>query len=187
MKTKSLIFIFILCLLIVTGGLAVFSNEKQAEPAVSERPDAVELDASSEVNESTVATSTVPEKNATSQTPLIREEKNGEAQQIVEIPAEEKIKAVTMIDGVKFAAEIKTGATAHDLMNELKAENKINFSGKNYPGLGFFVEEINGLKNNSSGKNWVYYVNGRPAPVGVSNYILKDGDIIEWKYEEKSF
>ena len=139
--------------------------EKQAEP-VSDQPTAV-------------ATSTNKEK-------IVQPEKIKQPE-IVSAPAEEKIKVVMLINGVKYEAAVKPGGSVYDLMNLLKNENKINFSGKNYSSLGFFVEEINGLKNNPSGANWLYYINGQPAPVGVSNYIIKVNDIIEWKYENKSF
>ncbi|MBQ2251339.1 MAG: DUF4430 domain-containing protein, partial [Clostridia bacterium] len=29
---------------------------------------------------------------------------------------------------------------------------------------------------------WTYTVNGEVATVGASEYVLKDGDVIEWKY-----
>jgi hypothetical protein len=102
-------------------------------------------------------------------------------------PVEEKIKAVMLINGSKFESEINEGSSVYDLMSVLKMENKISFFGKNYADLGFFIEEINGIKNNPLDKNWVYYINGEPAKVGISFYQLKINDIIEWKYEKKSF
>ncbi|MEK7104171.1 MAG: DUF4430 domain-containing protein, partial [Patescibacteria group bacterium] len=76
----------------------------------------------------------------------------------------------------------------YELMNLLKARGDINFQGKTSLGLGFFVEEINGLKNNpNENVYWIYYINNKAAQVGVSNYILKPNDIINWKYEKPQF
>jgi len=73
--------------------------------------------------------------------------------------------------------------TVYDFMEEFRREGKINFTEKNYIGMGKFIEEINGVKGDSD-HNWIYYVNGRQAQVGVSNYKLKPGDVVSWKYEE---
>lgn len=70
----------------------------------------------------------------------------------------------------------------YNALVEGKNADKITFSGKNYPGLGFFVTEIGTLRA-GDGKNLLYYINGKEATVGVSSYTLKDGDIIEWKLE----
>ena len=43
--------------------------------------------------------------------------------------------------------------------------------------MGKLVEEINGLKN-SGEKNWIYYINGKKANIGVSNYKINKGDIV---------
>ena len=68
-------------------------------------------------------------------------------------------------------------------MTKLKSEGEVSFSGKEYSSMGFFVEEINGVKNdNLAGKYWIYYINGQSAQVGISNYIIKPNDLIEWKY-----
>ncbi|MDO8686856.1 MAG: DUF4430 domain-containing protein [Candidatus Berkelbacteria bacterium] len=72
--------------------------------------------------------------------------------------------------------------TFYNALIQAKNEGKITFSGKNYPGLGFFVTDI-GTLHSGSGKNLLYYINGKEATVGVSLYTLKDGDIIEWKLE----
>ncbi len=70
-------------------------------------------------------------------------------------------------------------------MNKLRSEGKIKFTEKNYIGMGKFIETINDIKNNGE-KNWIYYVNGKKAQVGVSNYKIKTGDIVSWKYERNN-
>jgi len=68
-------------------------------------------------------------------------------------------------------------------MVKLREEGKINFKDKTYSGMGKLIKEINGIKN-SSEKNWIYYVNGKKATIGVSNYQIKPGDVVSWKYEK---
>jgi len=183
MKMKTLAIIFSLSLLItLASGMAIFLAKEKNQPVISQQIGTVEKQA-----EPVKATSAASEKNATPSTPLVRGEKKIEQPQAISALAEEKIKAVMLINGVKYEAEVKAGASAYDLMNELKQNGKISFSGKNYSGLGFFVEEINGLKNNPLAENWIYYVNGNPAPVGISNYLIKNDDVLEWRYEKKSF
>lgn len=79
-------------------------------------------------------------------------------------------------------------STVYNLMISLKQRGDLDFKGKDSSGLGFFVEEINGIKNNIKENTfWIYYVNGKTANVGVSYYILKTNDIINWKYEKPQF
>ena len=70
----------------------------------------------------------------------------------------------------------------YDALIKQKNAGKITLSGKNYPGLGFFVTNIGPL-HSGGGKNLLYYINGKEATVGVSSYTLKDNDVIEWKLE----
>lgn len=79
-------------------------------------------------------------------------------------------------------------STVYELMNLLKERGDIIFQGKTSAGLGFFVDEISGQKNSPSNNEfWIYYINNKVAQVGVSNYILKPNDIINWKYEKPQF
>lgn len=79
-----------------------------------------------------------------------------------------------------FTIQVSEQATVYDAMNNLMSEGKMTFDGKDYPGLGFFVTQINSLIS-SDGKNLMYYINGKEASLGVSTYVIKEGDIIEWK------
>ena len=161
--------------MVTIGALVLFLNQEKNLLEVNIENQSNMEEGSKPVNEQAVEPQKIIESQSATTTKPAKTE------------TEEKIKATMLIDGVKHETEIKAGSSVYDLMNLLKSQNKINFSGKNYSGLGFFVEEINSLKNNPAGKNWLYYVNGKPAQVGVSNYIIKANDIIEWKYEKKSF
>ena len=69
-------------------------------------------------------------------------------------------------------------------MNQLSLNGNFSFKAKNYSGLGYFVEEINGIKN-ADGFYWTLYINNKYSTVGVSQYKLMSGDSVWWKYEKK--
>lgn len=79
---------------------------------------------------------------------------------------------------------IKEGDSVYDLMKNLEnnEDNIFTFKAKEYPSLGYFIEEINGIRGKTD-SYWIYYINGEESSVGVSQYVLRDGDIISWKQE----
>ncbi len=89
---------------------------------------------------------------------------------------------VLVVDGATSTISFLENSTLYDLLLLAKNNGQINFSGKEYPALGFFVTDIGGLRN-GGGKNLIYYINGKEAQVGVSSYAPKQGDIISWKLE----
>ena len=84
--------------------------------------------------------------------------------------------------------ELKEEKTVFDLLKKVTGENNLEFSFKEYPGSGVFIESIgrtaNDAKNN---KWWQYWVNGEYAKMGASDFQLENGDFIEWKYIEGQF
>ena len=48
----------------------------------------------------------------------------------------------------------------------------------------FFIEAINNIQNGEDDSYWQYYVNGKFADVGCSNYFLYDDDVVEWRFEQ---
>lgn len=46
---------------------------------------------------------------------------------------------------------------------------------------GILITSINGIPNGYKGAGWEFYVNGILANVGVSSYVLKDGDTVIFK------
>jgi len=91
-------------------------------------------------------------------------------------------KIILEVNDKKYENEIKGQISVYDFMSQLQKEGKITFKEKYYSGMGEFIEEINGIKNGD--KNWIYYVNGKKAEIGVSNYQIKTGDVVSWKYEK---
>lgn len=94
------------------------------------------------------------------------------------------VRASITVDGATYNTEIAEGSTLLAFMEKTQEETAFSFTGKNTEGIGFFVEEINGVTSTSEERSfWAYYVNGQQAQVGVSDYIVQSGDTIEWKKE----
>jgi len=91
--------------------------------------------------------------------------------------------AVIKIGENTYSVDVTPGETVIETMRALSTAGTLTFAGRDYPGLGFFVDSINGQKN-EGGKYWVFYVNGVSATSGVSMYRVTSGDVIEWKYEK---
>lgn len=92
-------------------------------------------------------------------------------------------KTILEINEKRYEAEVAGKTNVYDFMAKLRNEGKIDFTEKNYTGIGKFINTIDGIKGGGE-KNWIYYVNGIKAQVGVSNYEIKPGDIVSWKYEK---
>ena len=84
-------------------------------------------------------------------------------------------------NGVKLGEE----KTVFDLLKKVTGENNLELSFKEYPGSGVFIESIDRAANDAkNNKWWQYWVNGEYAKMGASDFQLKNGDFIEWKYIE---
>lgn len=103
-----------------------------------------------------------------------------------EISSEEgsKINIILTIPNREFNITITEGASVYDLLISISQKENVDFGFKNFSGLGFFVDSINGVKS-ENGKYWIYYINGKKAEEGISNYKLKEGDSILWKLEDE--
>jgi hypothetical protein len=96
------------------------------------------------------------------------------------------IKTTLEVPGLSYKVFVPEGSTVYDLMiATTKQYNNFSFNGREFSGLGFFVEEINGLsQDRKAGMYWIYYINGEKALVGISQYKLKENDVITWNYEK---
>jgi len=98
------------------------------------------------------------------------------------------ISTVLTVDGTSYTANVPINSTVYDMMNAIADESlHFTFGGTNFgPGMGFFVDSINGKKEDHKNKlYWVYKINGKKAMVGVSGYLVKEGDIISWALEDE--
>lgn len=90
-------------------------------------------------------------------------------------------KIILEINDKKYESTLPENSNIYEHMDHLQKEGKITFKYKNYPGMGKFIEEINNIKNGE--KSWIYYVNNKKATIGISNYKIKNGDVVSWKLE----
>lgn len=120
----------------------------------------------------------------------ITENKEVGTEQIKELPEKEvttKASLATLeINGVPYQTQILEPTSVYDFMNKLKNERKIAFKDKTFIGIGKFIEEIDGIRSDGD-RYWIYYVNGKKATIGVSNYEINSGDVVSWKYEKEIY
>jgi hypothetical protein len=90
-------------------------------------------------------------------------------------------KTTSPIGKLEFTYVGQQEIAVYEFMHQLKETGQIDFQEKNYPSMGKFITEINGIKNGE--KNWLYYINNEKALMGVSNYKINSGNIISWQYE----
>jgi len=80
--------------------------------------------------------------------------------------------------------EVKTisylGVEGKNALELLRNTHQVDFQTSDF---GVFVTEIDGVKNTSD-TFWMYYVNDKLAEVAADQYVTKEGDKIEWKYEK---
>ena len=100
--------------------------------------------------------------------------------------AEQFIPINLEVEGTVYEMSVASGSSVYDVMVQAQETSALRFTGSEFPGLGFFVEGINGLEQNPrDGKYWIYYINGKKANVGISIYNVQANDVVSWKYEQE--
>jgi len=77
---------------------------------------------------------------------------------------------------------ISDNETLLQLLEKQATDAKLSLRIKDFGDLGVLVEEIGGEENGRDGKYWQYWVNNLAIPYGADKYIVKPGDVIEWKF-----
>jgi len=91
-----------------------------------------------------------------------------------------------IVEGASYELQVVPGSSVYDVMKEARANQIMEFSGKEFPGIGYFVEGINGKQEDLKRRRfWIYYINGQKAKAGISSVFVHNQDIIEWKYEDE--
>jgi len=99
-----------------------------------------------------------------------------------------KVKAHLFIQDVEYEIFVTQGSTAYDLLEIAAKQYGLRFEGRDFMGLGFFVEELDGVAENPREQmHWIYYINNEKAKVGVSSYVIQPNDVIQWRYEKSEF
>lgn len=78
-------------------------------------------------------------------------------------------------------AGISSGATVLELVQKLSAANELSVEIEGEGGEAF-VKSLNGAVTEGEGRNWLYAVNGKLAPVGIGNQSLSPGDSVAFCY-----
>ena len=98
----------------------------------------------------------------------------------------QRIETTLAVQEKTYLVSLPEGSSAYDLMVRAQETSDFQFKGREFPGLGFFIQAINGLEQSPRlGKYWIYYINGKKAEVGISAYTVNDHDIISWRYEDE--
>ncbi len=68
-----------------------------------------------------------------------------------------------------------------------KSDQRLNLITEEYGEMGILVIQLGDNVNGQDNKYWQYYVNSEMPMVSADNYMLKDGDFLEWKFQESKF
>jgi len=87
-------------------------------------------------------------------------------------------------ESIVYTIPVTSSSTALAAMETYAVSNQhFSFSGRDFPGLGLFLEEIGGKKN-KDGYYWTLFINGKLSELGASSAQVIPGDTLEWRYQE---
>ncbi|MFA7653417.1 MAG: DUF4430 domain-containing protein [Candidatus Magasanikbacteria bacterium] len=195
MKNKVLIIIFLLFLGVtaVSGAYLTINNEQltinkpNADEYPTLSPSPKNEGTNEEINNRAERDSSVV---SLPQNDSVTQSNNNTATDTKYLIQNTKYLVTLAINTTAYPLSVLPSTTVYEAMQLLQIDSRqpFQFSAKEYPSMGYFVEEINGVKNDTrSNTYWIMYVNGQSATVGASAYILKAGDRIEWKFEKAKF
>jgi len=108
--------------------------------------------------------------------------------EVISAPEKPLVETKIQIGDITRSIQVALNTTLYEAMEKLAVEGKITWKTKEFGGLGSFVDSLNGvMSDRMKGKYWIFYVNGEPAKVGISNYVLRNNDLIKWNYEDSQF
>ncbi|MCX6757517.1 MAG: DUF4430 domain-containing protein [Candidatus Nomurabacteria bacterium] len=113
--------------------------------------------------------------------PLLNKERVPKAGEVL-VPLNTNVITLKIAD-TNINLPIQNNSSLYDILLAGQNAGQINFTGKNYSGMGFFISSIGNLKE-GNGKYLIYYINGIEANLGISSYVPKVGDVVEWKLSE---
>jgi hypothetical protein len=87
---------------------------------------------------------------------------------------------------VRCLVEEGNACSVLDLMGHAQEDHGITFETEDFGKLGVLIASIAG-RPSTDDMFWIYYVNDEAATVGVTNLILEDSDVVEWKFEESIY
>jgi hypothetical protein len=81
-----------------------------------------------------------------------------------------------------FKTELLNNDTAFTTLIRVAQYYNFNVKYQNYGDMGNLITCINNICNNQN-HFWFLYYNGKSSSIGASSLILKNNDVIEWKFE----
>ncbi|OIP96877.1 hypothetical protein AUK40_04430 [Candidatus Wirthbacteria bacterium CG2_30_54_11] len=77
---------------------------------------------------------------------------------------------------------VDKGASAFDALQKLTTDNSMPLD-FNQSDFGVMINGINGvMSDNVEGKYWLWYVNGSMGSTACDQYVVEEGDAIEFEY-----
>jgi len=106
------------------------------------------------------------------------------SQEVLSSQVQEKKVSISIISGSKedsYEYELSSPKNAFEALKETAEREKIALEYESYD----FGEMVTSIDNQKADKKnyWAFYVNGNLSQVGANQYMLRDGDSIEWKLE----
>lgn len=79
--------------------------------------------------------------------------------------------------------DIEEGDTVYNILTNVTAKNKLHLE-KTGNGDSIYIKGINNIYEFDFGdlSGWIYHVNGESPSVSCGEYVVSDGDVIEWLY-----
>lgn len=77
------------------------------------------------------------------------------------------------------AVTVNSGSSVLDVLRQLKQAQLVT---KDYS-FGTLVESIDGVKNGTNQKYWLYSVNKKEATISASQYMVKHDDQVVWEFK----
>lgn len=81
---------------------------------------------------------------------------------------------------IKHQIKINENTTAYEALVKTLEKEGLEIQTTQYD-FGIFINSIDGIKNTND-KAWIYFVNGESANKASDQFILKDEDLLEWKF-----
>lgn len=81
-----------------------------------------------------------------------------------------------------YPVTIQKYSSALDVLRKVTSENNLELDTQEST-YGVYVNGLAGKTGGDNNKYWLYYINGESATMSVADYIINEGDQIEFKFE----
>lgn len=99
----------------------------------------------------------------------------------------EPITVTLAIPQKTYETSVENKSSVYELMEHLRNTQGLLFESEYYTGMGFFITSLSGTKQNPKNSDyWTLYINNKESQTGVSSALLKNGDSVEWKLENRN-